>query len=133
MMRLSGYRPLLTTVLAAILLSGCATQPKSTPVDIPSDVFMQLMNREAPKRLCVPDHSPFRRCFNLSAEQCTAVVNRVMPVCIKQVMAEMPPFITSSEQGKFYGEKLGRCVGYRFLAADPVFLEQMQNCKVDSP
>lgn len=132
MLRLSRYHPFFTAVLASVLLGGCATQqPKGKFVDVPTDVFMQLMSREAPKRLCDPDHSPFRRCFNLSAEQCTAVVNRVMPVCIKQVMTEMPPII-NNEQGKFYGEKLGRCVGYRFLAADPTFLEKMQNCKIDT-
>lgn len=133
MMRYSARHLLSAIVLTVFLLGGCATQPKSAPMYVPSDAFMQLMSREGPKRLCVPDHSPFRRCFNLSVEQCMSVVNRVMPACIRQIQAEMPPSIISQEQSKRYGEMLGRCVGYRFLASDPAFLEQMQRCKVDSP
>ena len=120
---------LLVLLVLALSLGGCVTQPKSEIVDMPSDVFMQFMARAAPKKLCNSAESPFRRCLRLSAEKCISEVNSAMPDCIRRVMAEMPPVLTSKEQGRFYGEKLGRCVVYKFLASSPDYLELVQNCK----
>lgn len=120
---------LLAPLALMLFLAGCATQPKSEAVEVRSDAFMQFMAREAPKKLCSNAESPFRRCFSLSAEKCTSEVNSVMPDCIRKVMAEMPPVLTSREQGRTYGEKLGRCVGYKFVASSPAYLELAQSCK----
>ncbi len=55
--------------------------------------------------------TPFRRCFEVTAERCEEVMASAMRVCLNRHNSDIPARLQQPEDGQYWGSIVGECAG----------------------
>ena len=84
------------------------SQPEDAPTSVPRDIWAASLNKKIPQQLCQAD-SQFLTCFEVEAVECMSMVSWFSESCLQNMHTTLPSNI-SPQDGKLFGERLGRCV-----------------------
>ncbi len=72
--------------------------------------WLEGMQTIMPTFVCASE-TPFRRCFEVSAERCEAVIASAMRVCLDRYSRDIPDRLQQPEDGQYWGSLVGECAG----------------------
>ncbi len=86
---------------------------------VSKEAWIEGFKREFPKLTCTDDQV-FRTLYKTTKEECLAKMLEATEFCIAQEEGKLPTDFENSEQGREWGEQIGKCAGTRFAQAVPI-------------
>ncbi len=80
---------------------------------IPKKLFLDEFKKGIPNSFCASG-TYFRKCFELTEENCKAAVTAAATACIVASETEIPAQLQQPADGQAWGKKIGSCVGGKF-------------------
>jgi len=84
--------------------------------EISKDDWINGMTTALPVALCKSDQF-FRQCFSVTQEECEEVALSATRVCIENNRERIPSRINQPEDGRYWGQIIGGCVGPAYVIA----------------
>ncbi|MCB1865529.1 MAG: hypothetical protein KDG50_08855 [Chromatiales bacterium] len=95
-----------------VMLAG-APPAQAAEVVVSRDGWVAGMQDLLPRVFC-EDGSYFRSCFSITADACHAKASATTETCLKQVAPKLPDELRQPEDGRTWGQQVGRCAGGNF-------------------
>ena len=84
--------------------------------EVLKDDWINGVTTALPAALCKSDQL-FRQCFSVTQEECEEVALSSTRVCIKNNREKIPPRLNQPEDGRYWGQIIGSCVGSAYVIA----------------
>lgn len=86
---------------------------------VSQEAWIEGFKREFPKMTCTDDQI-FRTMYKTTKEECMSKMLEATEYCIAQRKDKLPADFDSVDQGREWGEDIGKCAGTRFAQTAPL-------------
>lgn len=100
--------PLLTLILLFSHAPAFAEGKTITKAKFTSEIGVSL-----PKLFCAKE-AYFRKCFQVSEEECASAAKGAVADCAKEADKQLPAQLQQPADGQKWGQAIGQCAGARF-------------------
>jgi hypothetical protein len=99
-------------IVLAVLFSFAQASAGAWAADgvVAKSNWIDTMKTLLPNSFC-SSKEYFRKCFNVTEDQCIEEAVRATKVCVLSITDQMPAELHLPDDGRNWGGKLGRCVG----------------------
>jgi hypothetical protein len=103
-----------TFSLALILvISSVSLHAKEKEVIIDKKLFVDSMKTALPNAFC-NEAQYFRKCYNITEDECIKEAMRATKVCLISMEGKMPAKFRQPKDGSEWGSKIGACSGTNY-------------------
>jgi hypothetical protein len=118
--------------IAIFFFSAAASAAKDTaaagPMIVPQAKFVADIQVSLPKLFC-DEKTYFRKCFQISAEECATTANSAVADCAKDDHKRLPASFKQPEDGRKWGQAIGTCAGSKFEQTMVAKMVTSADCK----
>jgi hypothetical protein len=105
-----------TTALLFILLFSTSQTAHAADTVVDKFAWLEAMKTRLPNAFC-GESQYFRKCFNVTEDQCIEVSLRATAICMQSIADQMPAELHQPVDGTNWGSKLGKCAGEGYEAS----------------
>ncbi|NTV96620.1 MAG: hypothetical protein HGA75_14615 [Thiobacillus sp.] len=105
-----------------------AVSTASSALEINKDVLLDRMEFGLAKSFC-EESSIFMSCFSVTKERCAISTRIAVAICRHDLKDAIPDVITTREEAKLLGNKVGECAGKRFAANNRSYAVMSEMCR----
>jgi len=96
--------------LKYVLLVTTLLPLSSQAVEVNKKDWINAMSTALPTALC-NSNQYFRKCFNVSAQECEETMSSAARICLSKSEKHIPNTLIQPEDGTHWGAIVGKCVG----------------------
>jgi hypothetical protein len=99
--------------ITALALSASVAKPADAETVVAKSTWMEAMKTAIPNVFCSGKGVSryFRECFKVTEDQCLEAALRATKVCLLSLADEIPQELHQPDDGRSWGNKLGKCAG----------------------
>jgi len=114
--------------LLVVLLRVSLSQAPASEVS--KEDWIARVRTSLPALFCA-EGSYFRSCFTLTPQECEERAASTTRICLSDVQDQIPATLKLPDEGRKWGEKVGRCAGQAFEVS--LLAKRIHSQKCDDP